>query len=133
MNPIRILVAEDDDDDFFLLSRELAKAGYKTVSRAADGRIALEYLAGRGEFQDRSRHPFPDVLFLDLKLPQILGHDVLRAIRAESAWDALRVYVLTGSDEHRDRERIEALGCAGYFVKPLSSAQITTLLGAPRA
>jgi len=128
--PSHILVAEDDDDDFFLLSRELRKCGFTNVSRAADGRAALDYLAGHGEYADRTRHPVPDVLFLDLKLPVVLGHEVLRAIRQQPGWSAIKVYVLTGSDEYRDRERIEQLGCEGYFVKPLTSAQVQELFPA---
>lgn len=128
--PRHILIAEDDDDDFFLISRELAKAGFKAVTRVLDGKAVLEYLSGRGADPASREHPRPDVLFLDLKLPHMLGHDVLRAIRAEPQWRDLRVYVLTGSDEYRDRERIEAVGCDGYFVKPLGAPRIRELFGA---
>ncbi|HVU33043.1 MAG TPA: response regulator [Opitutaceae bacterium] len=122
-----LLVAEDDDDDFFLLTRELSKAGLKSVARTADGKATLEYLRGTGPYRDRAKHPFPDVLFLDLKLPLMLGHEVLQEIRKEPKWKALKVYVLTGSDEHRDRERIDALGCDGYYVKPLGAAQLAQI------
>lgn len=125
--PRHLLVVEDDDDDFFLLSRELRKLGLNSVSRVADGKAALDYLAGKNGFANRTEHPFPDVVFLDLKLPEMMGHDVLAAIRREPAWNDLRVYVLTGSDEHRDRQRVEAIGCAGYYVKPIARAQLEEL------
>lgn len=128
MNHIpHILVAEDDDDDFFLLSRELRKCGLTQISRAADGVAVLDYLSGKGDYGDRTRHPMPDAIFLDLKLPRLLGHEVLRAIRQRPDWNEIKVYVLTGSDEYRDRQQVEELGCAGYFVKPLTGAQVLEL------
>jgi CheY-like chemotaxis protein len=128
--PNHILVAEDDDDDFFLVARELRKCGLTRVSRVADGKAVLDYLAGVGEYADRERNPMPEVVFLDLKLPVLLGHEVLSAIRRHPEWQGIKVYVLTGSDEHRDRERIREIGCAGYFVKPLTSAQVLELFPA---
>lgn len=124
-----VLVVEDDDDDFFLLARELRKVGVTQIARAADGKAALRYLEGKGEFLDRRAHPFPDLVLLDLKLPELRGEEVLRAIRAQAGWRGLPVYVQTGSDEQRDRDTVAALGAEGYFVKPLRAAQLAPLFG----
>lgn len=123
----RVLIVEDDDDDFFLVTRELRKCGITEVNRAEDGRAAIDYLSGRDAYADRTKFPLPDVVLLDLKLPKVMGHDVLKAIRQNPALLGLRVYVLTGSDEHRDREQVEKIGCEGYFVKPLTAAQAEEL------
>ena len=78
MNPDpAVLLAEDNEDDLFLSSRVLAKASLQTVHHVADGREAIDYLAGRGPYADRVRHPLPDILLLDLKMPGHTGHEVL--------------------------------------------------------
>ena len=127
-----VLIVEDDDDDLFLLQRELGKAGAVVRQRVADGRAAVEYLAGNGPYGDRQRYPLPDIVFLDLKIPYLSGHGVLAWIRERPEFAPLRIYVLTGSDEPKDRAQAEALGATGYFVKPLLAPQIRPLL-APAA
>ena len=123
-----VLTVEDDDDDLFLLERELAKAGAAIGQRVRDGRAAVDYLAGNGPYGDRGKHPLPEIVFLDLKIPYLGGHGVLAWIRSRPEFARLRVYVLTGSDEPKDRAQAEALGATGYFVKPLLAAQIRPLL-----
>jgi two-component system response regulator len=122
-----ILIAEDDEDDFFLLSRELRKAGYDRMARAANGREVLDYLEAASA--QEPGHPFPSAVFLDLKLPVLRGVEVLRAIRADSRWRQLPVFIQTGSDERRDRTAVAELGAQGYFVKPVVAAQIKSALG----
>jgi CheY-like chemotaxis protein len=124
-----VLIVEDDDDDLFLLERELAKVVAAVVKPLRDGRAIIDYLDGHGAFSDRLLHPLPDIVFLDLKIPLVNGHEVMTWIRSRRELDGLRVYVLTGSDEPRDRARIEELGAAGYIVKPLLAPQLRELLG----
>jgi CheY-like chemotaxis protein len=118
-----VLVVEDDEDDLFLLERELARVGSPIVKHAPDGRAAVDYLGGNGPFGDRQAHPPPDIVFLDLKLPRMNGHEV-----TQPALDGIPVYVLTGSDEPKDRARVNERGAAGYFVKPLLAPQLQELL-----
>lgn len=125
--PRLVLVVEDDEDDLFLFKHELKKVGVSGAKHAADGQAAVDYLAGNGPFEDRSLHPLPDVVFLDLKIPHLNGHEVLEWIRSQPGLEALRVYVLTGSDEPKDRDRAAAAGATGYFVKPLEAARLKQL------
>jgi CheY-like chemotaxis protein len=122
-----VLVVEDDEDDLFLLQRELARIGSSVIKHARDGRAAVDYLSGNGAFGDRQSHPLPDIIFLDLKLPRMNGHEVLEWIRKQPALGGIHVYVLTGSDEPKDRARVNEQGAAGYFVKPLLAAQLQEL------
>ena len=126
-NP-RILLVEDDDDDFFLTRRELVKAGIKEVFHVGDGRSALDYLEGRGAFSKRDIHPLPDIVLIDLKIPEMSGHEVLAWIKSQPPLAKLKTFVLSSSGEERDRERALQAGVRGYFVKPLSSADAATLL-----
>jgi CheY-like chemotaxis protein len=126
--PVSVLLAEDNDDDLFLSKRVLAKAGFTPVFHAADGKEAIDYLSGQGDYADRGRHPLPQVVLLDLKMPFFSGHEVLEWIRTQAALDAIKVYVLTSSGETRDRARVEKAGVQGYFVKPLTAAHLAQIM-----
>jgi CheY-like chemotaxis protein len=128
--PLSVLLAEDNEDDLFLSKRALAKAGVAPVFHVADGKEAIDYLSGRGDYTDRARHPLPGVMLLDLKMPGFGGHEVLEWLRAQPALRGLKVFVLTSSGEMRDRERVERAGVQGYFVKPLTPEHLTTILAA---
>jgi two-component system KDP operon response regulator KdpE len=99
-----VLVVEDDAETRAVLVRELGARGYRT-QEASDGRTALErWEAGR-----------PDVILLDLGLPDIDGLDVIRAIRR----DAMTPIVIL-SGRYAEREKVEALdrGADDYVTKP---------------
>jgi CheY-like chemotaxis protein len=116
-----VLVAEDDEDDFFFTARMLRKVAQAHVIHVESGRAAIDYLEGNPPYADRNLSPFPDHLLLDLKMEDVDGHEVLAWLREHGANSGLKVFVLTGSGETRDRERVRASGVAsGYYVKPLS-------------
>jgi CheY-like chemotaxis protein len=127
-NAPSILLIEDDEDDLFLARRILKKGGIADVRHAGDGRQALDYLEGRGAFADRAAHPLPDVMLVDLKIPLVNGHQVVEWLATQPQLKGIRAYVLSSSGEERDRTRARAAGAAGYFVKPLNSADIALLL-----
>lgn len=115
-----MLLVEDNEDDVFLMQRLLRKANITVpVQVVTDGKQAVDYLAGADPYQDRSRYPMPDLMFLDLKLPFLHGFEVLRWIREQPHLKQLRVIVLSSSLEDKDREKAQALG-APYIVKPPS-------------
>jgi CheY-like chemotaxis protein len=127
--PPTILVVEDSDDDVFFMQRALKIAGTTADVRfLRDGKYALQYLNGEAEFADRSKHPLPGLIFLDLKRPCVSGLEVLAAIRTDSVLKGMRVYVLTSSDEQRDRENAAALGIDGYLLKPARPAALVPIL-----
>jgi CheY-like chemotaxis protein len=122
MKPERaVLVVEDDDDDFFFTHRILRKFTAAPVLRVTNGHAAINYLAGRGDYADRQAYPLPGFMFLDLKMDAGSGHEVLAWVQANLAMPRPAIFVLTGSNEPRDRERVKASGAAaGYIVKPLT-------------
>jgi CheY-like chemotaxis protein len=123
-----ILVADDDEDDFFFTSRALSKATPAPIIHVESGAAAIDYLAGRGAYADRNTYPFPSMLLLDLKMTDVDGHGVLRWVRDNLPRSSLQIFVLTGSDEIRDRKLVEASGiAAGYFVKPLGPQQVGSI------
>ena len=127
-----ILLVEDDEDDAFFMQRALRKARPDLAFRlAADGEHALNYLNGRGNFANRAAHPFPSIIFLDLKLPYMTGFQILEHLRDTPLPNAAPVFVLTSSPEDRDRTRALKLGAKGYFVKPPTPEMLIQVLGLP--
>ncbi len=118
-----VLLVEDNPDDELFARRAFAKVCPEVrLIPARDGEVAIDYLAGRGEFRDRGRHPLPDIVLLDLKLPRKSGLEVLEWLRNESDLPNLGVVVLTSSEETRDVEQAKALGILAYYVKPVTNS-----------
>ena len=79
-----ILLVEDNEDDVFLMKRAFKAAGIlNPLFLVDDGQKAMDYLEGTGECADRTRHPLPSLIFLDLKLPFVRGLDVLAWLRQD--------------------------------------------------
>ncbi len=123
--PARILLVEDSADDILFLERAFRKAGVPPFFRAIkDGAEAMQYFRGDGVYSDRSIHPLPTHLLLDLKIPKVSGLELLAWLKAGNIRDGLRVAILSSSAEPADRERAQALGIDGFFLKPGRSADL---------
>ncbi|MEX0805484.1 MAG: response regulator [Candidatus Binatia bacterium] len=123
-----ILLIEDNEDDVFLMKRALKGARViNPLFVVEDGQEAVDYLGGAGKFSDRGSYPLPAVVFLDLKLPFISGHDVLAWIRSRKEFESLVVIVRTSSNEASDLSRCYSVGANSYLVKPPSPEQLDDL------
>ena len=112
------LLVEDNEDDVFFMRRAFQAAGLKNpLHIVTDGEQAIEYLSGQKRFLDRDKHPLPDMIFLDLKMPGLNGFDVLRWIRHDFKSN-VPVAVLTSSPEEIDRQKARQLGADCYLLKP---------------
>jgi CheY-like chemotaxis protein len=113
------LVVEDNADDVLLLKKAFQRSGITNpIQVVSNGVEAMLYLEGSGRFRNRSEFPLPKLVLLDLKLPGISGFEVLEWIREQPGLKALRVIVLTSSNEIRDVNRAYALGANSFLVKP---------------
>lgn len=123
-----LLIVEDDPDALFLLKRALAKAGLNTPVRVAvDGDEALAYLSGRGIFADRSSHPLPCLILLNLKLPKRSGLEVLEWVRQQPRLRRIPAVIVTTSGEEKDERRAMELGAREYLIKPIDPAGLLRL------
>jgi CheY-like chemotaxis protein len=116
-----ILLVEDRGDDILLVQRAFARA--KVVNPlfvVRSGEEAITYLQGEGKYSNRAEYPLPDLLLLDLKMPGLDGFDVLKWVRSQPAFKALRVVVLTSSEEVYDVDKAYNLGANSFLVKPSS-------------
>ena len=104
----RILVIDDSREtaeSYALLAQEM---GHQSAF-ATNGDAALEFAA-------RMR---PDIILLDLVLPDIEGHDLALQLRALPGLEHARIYVVSGYGTDHERRRSREVGCAGHFLKPL--------------
>ena len=111
--PARILIAEDYDDNRELLRLMLEGAGY-SVRETRDGRELIE--AARAE-------P-PDVLLIDLSMPNLDGWGALRELREDARTRLVPCVAVTAFAADHDRERALAAGFAAYVTKPFRSTDL---------
>jgi two-component system, response regulator len=115
-----ILLVEDNADDEALTLRALKKNNIANpVIVVRDGKEALDYLFGTGEFAGRNTSDIPQVVLLDLNLPRVGGLEVLRRMRAERSTATVPVVVLTSSKEDHDLVESYRLGANSYVRKPV--------------
>ena len=120
MNSLRpILLAEDNPADVEL-TMEAFRAAHlaNEIIHVPDGEAVLDWLHARGAFAARPPG-LPALLVLDLKMPKVNGLEVLQQIKADPAFRALPVVILTSSREEQDVVQSYHLGVNAYVVKPV--------------
>lgn len=139
-----VLHVEDEPSDRLIVSLAFQKAAPNVKLHAVvNGEEAISYLAGQGIYADRERHPMPQLVLLDLKLPRKSGLEVLEWIRNQPALASLPVFMLTSSQEPADLDRAYTLGANSYLVKSVDLKEMreivrgigeyASLLSAPQA
>ena len=122
MNPKVILLVEDNPSDIDLTKRALERSRVANVLVVArDGQEALEYLFGTSPTTGPGR--LPELVLLDLKLPKVDGHEVLRRIRADPHTRRVPVVIMTTSKEDQDVAQSYDLGANSYIRKPVDFTQ----------
>jgi CheY-like chemotaxis protein len=108
-----ILLVEDNENIRHAFSILLEESGY-TVLQAASGGEALAAAAGRG----------PDLVLLDLGLPDIGGLEVARRLKSDPGTRGIVVVALTGRALESDQRACMEAGCAGYLAKPVDALHL---------
>lgn len=118
-DPTYVLLAEDDDDDYLIFSLAVNELSVKVaLKRAENGDILLKLL--------QENHP--DLLFLDLLMPCKDGHQCIREIRANKAYDAIPIIVYTSLQDLRNIEFCYRAGSNLYAIKPSSFTDLKDIL-----
>jgi len=113
MTDMQILVVEDNERNMRLFRDVLEAAGHRTLA-ATTGERAVQ-LAGEHA---------PDLVLMDIQLPDIDGLEALGRIRADERTRAMPVLALTAQAMEGDRERFLAAGFDGYLSKPVNIADL---------
>lgn len=120
--PKRILIADDEPNIVVSLEFLMKREGFD-VQVATDGEAALQAIAAH----------MPDLVLLDVMLPKKDGFEVCQHIRANAAWQSIKVVMLTAKGRDTEVSKGLALGADAYMTKPFSTrdlvAQVRTLLG----
>ena len=114
---VEILLVEDGETDIEMTLRSLSESNVcNSVKVARDGREALDMLFPA----DSGLQPLkPSVVFLDLELPKVSGHEILRRMKADEKTRDIPVVIMTSSREKVDIDRCYELGANSYVVKPI--------------
>ena len=105
---MKILYVEDNDDNIFMLRNRLRRAGYEVV-------VAMDGVQGVAAAAAEK----PDVILMDLSLPQLDGWEATRRIKAAPETKHIPVIALTSHAMMGDREKALAAGCDDFDTKPV--------------
>lgn len=109
MKKRRILIVEDNDLNLKLFRDLLTAHGYETIE-TKEGMEAINLT--------RSQHP--DLILMDIQLPEISGLDVTKRLKADSDIRDIPIIAVTAFAMKDDEEKILAAGCQAYISKPIS-------------
>lgn len=109
----RILLVEDNEMNRDMLSRRLVRRGYE-VEVAVDGREGV----------DAARRMMPDLILMDMSLPEIDGWTATTMLKADPATAGIPVIALTAHATAGDREKTLAAGCDDFDTKPVDLARL---------
>jgi DNA-binding response OmpR family regulator len=109
----RVLVVDDEPNIVMSLEFLMRRAGFE-VQVARNGREALDALEGAA----------PDLLLLDVMMPEFDGYEVCERIRARPEWNGTKIVMLTARGREVERERGLALGADAYVTKPFSTRDL---------
>ena len=110
---MKILYVEDNDDNVYMLKNRLSRAGF-TVVVAADGAQGIAMASSEQ----------PDLILMDLTLPDIDGEEATRRIKADPATKRIPVIALTANAMSGDREKAIAAGCDDFDTKPVDMPRL---------
>ncbi len=109
----RVLLIEDEPNITEAIRFILSRDGF-AVDTHSDGSTALQAIQRRG----------PDMVILDVMLPNRSGFDILRDLRAQPETETLPVLMLTARGQKKDRELAERYGASRFMTKPFSNSDV---------
>ena len=109
----RVLLIEDEPNIIEAIRFILSRDGWR-VDTHADGQTAMEAVRARQ----------PDIVILDVMLPNRSGYDILHDLRHDDAFRELPVLMLTARGQSKDRDLAETLGVSRFMTKPFSNGEI---------
>jgi two-component system cell cycle response regulator DivK len=116
--PKKVLIVEDNELNMKLFHDLLEAKGYETV-QTREGAKAM----------DLAREHSPDLILMDIQLPEISGIDLTREFKKDEALRSIPIIAVTAFAMKGDEERIREGGCEGYISKPITVAGFFETVG----
>jgi CheY-like chemotaxis protein len=110
---MKILYVEDNEDNIYMLKNRLSRAGFAVIV-ATDGTQGVTMAISEQ----------PDLILMDLTLPDINGEEATRRLKADPATKSIPVIALTANAMASDRERAIAAGCDEFETKPVDMPRL---------
>lgn len=123
--PYLVLLAEDDADDQFFLETALREIDpLITLSIAEDGLKAFSF------FQRTAERPFslPRFIITDLNMPKMNGFEFIEMIKKSDELKHIPVFVLSTSEDEKNKTQAITSGANGYYVKPMNLTQLKPII-----
>lgn len=116
--PRPVLCVEDNDANFALIKLVLEKTGRWVVARASDVEQARVALGNER----------PDVVLLDLDLPDVNGLELAREMKASDSWSAIPIIVVSASVMRQEHAKAREAGCEFFIEKPFDIDNLRSLV-----
>lgn len=124
--PIELLLIDDDQADIYLAKRALGKCETSVAIQVArHGEEALALLRREGQHCDSRR---PDLIFLDLNMPRMNGHEFLEIMKADDDLKSIPTIVMSMSESEMDMAKSYTLQASAYVSKPMELDAFTKVI-----
>ena len=124
--PIELLLIDDDQADIFLASRALKRCKTRVeIQVARNGEEGLAVLRREEGHEGAKR---PDLIFLDLNMPRMNGHEFLAAMKADENLKSIPTIVMSMSEDESDIQRSYELQANAYIAKPVELDAFSSII-----
>ena len=131
---VDILLVEDNPDHaYFTLKALQADTPVHPTHWVKDGQEALDFLHRQGQWADAASAPRPGLILLDIHLPKVSGHEVLRQVKTDEAFRSIPVIMLTTSDASEEMAATYRAGANSFLTKPVKFGQYAEQIKAVKA
>lgn len=123
--PVNILLIDDDEVDCMNVQRAFKKSNISNPLHIAhNGVEGLDMLRGTNNVQKID--PMPRIIMLDINMPKMNGLEFLKEMRADKDLHNISVFIMTTSNDDKDRFEAYNYNVAGYIIKPISFESFVT-------
>jgi CheY-like chemotaxis protein len=128
MDNINILLVEDNEGDILLTKEAFEDAGVPVIINVVkNGELAIQFLNKREKFLEV---PTPDLILLDINIPKLNGHEVLKYIKNHDRYKHIPVVMLTTSSSEKDIARSYKNHVNSYITKPINISEFWETISA---
>ena len=120
---VNVLLVEDNPDHAELTMKALKDGNLlNQIYWVKDGQEALDFVFHRGRYAEPERSPRPELILLDIRLPKVDGHEVLRQIKQDGELRSIPVVMMTTSERDDEVRQCYQAGANSFVSKPIRFA-----------